>query len=303
MASVANNRAGEWFGLERLPEMDDALFNGWTEMLEARTGMVLHPARRSFLLTSISIRMREIGFRDPLAYFELLQSNGEGVVEWTTLVDRLTVHETCFYRHPESLQFIREQFLPESLSNHDKPYSLQVWSLGCATGEESYSLAMLIDHHLKSLGGDYYFGVTGTDISLDAIAEAKQATYGPMRLSKLPQSLLEAYFSPVEGGRYRVNESLRRRVCFAKLKIMDIDRAPMGAMDIIYCQNVLIYFERARRFEILNSAARYLAPGGLLILGPGEAPGWKPDGLERINDSNVVAYRRRADAEGSEVKL
>jgi len=283
-----------------MPELNDRQFSQWTTLLEERTGMVLPIERRSFLATSLSMRMREIGYQDHESYYQFLHSGSQGTVEWTTLVDRLTVHETRFFRHPESLDYIRDHFLPRRLSNDDKPYSVQIWSLGCATGEESYSLAMVVDEHLRSLGGNYYFGVTGTDISLDSLAIARSGEYNQLRLSNVPDAIKSRYFEPAGEMRYRVVDELKQRACFAKLNVMDIETAPLGAMDIIYCQNVLIYFDRPRRFEILNNAIRCLAPGGLLVLGAGEALGWEPEGLERISHPRILAYRRLAEQQISE---
>jgi len=278
--------------------MSEGEFRRWAELLENRTGMSLPAERKSFLVTNVGARMRELGCDDYGEYFERLHAGARGQVEWATLVDRLTVHETRFYRHPASLDFLREQFLPQRADACPQPYRLQAWSVGCATGEESYTLAMVLDDHLRGLGVEPYLGITGTDISLDALADAKRGIYHPLRVSALPATLAGRYLERLEDGRFRVVDALRRRVCFAQLNLLELAHARLGMMDIIYCQNVLIYFDRERRYRLLDQLAGHLAPGGVMVLGSGEAQGWVGRGLERVRQSGVLAYRRpRAEGE------
>ena len=286
-----------WPGLKSVPELDDLQFRQWTGLLEERTGTVLPMERRSFLATSLAQRMREAGFDDYQAYYEFVRSGKRGFVEWMVLVDRLTVHETRFFRQPESLELIRSRFLPQTADQADHPHRIQVWSLGCATGEEAYTLAIVLDDHFRQLQVPCYFSITATDISLASLATGRRAQYHPFRVKDVPANLKERYLSCLENGYYEVDASLRSRVCFAQLNVMNIGQAPYGAMDIIFFQNVLIYFDLPRREQILDQLVRRLAPGGLLLLGPGEMPGWRHPLLEREEYPGTLAYRRRIDGE------
>jgi len=296
---MVENHGPLWAGLRSLPEMSEGQFRRWADLLERRTGMSLPEERRSFLVTNVGARMREIGCEDYEEYFQRLHSGVLGHVEWATLVHRLTVHETRFYRHPASLDYLRRAFLPDTLEGCPRPYRIQAWSVGCASGEETYTLAMLLDQRLRELGAKPYVAVTGTDLSLDALAAARRGVYHPLRVGSLPAHLSQRYLEKLQDGRYRVNVGLRRRVCFAQLNILDLASATLGPMDIIYCQNVLIYFDKLRRHRILGQLAARLAPGGVLVLGSGEAAGWRAEGLQRVQRRGVLAYRRPLAERGS----
>ena len=291
MGGVAENPAleGGWHGLDPLPEMDERQFEQWVALIRARTGMRLPRERKSFLVTSLNLRMREIGKRDYQDYYDYLQSGRAGKIEWTALVDRLTVHETRFFRDRRAIDFFRDYCLPQIWGNRDQ--SLHIWSAGCSTGEEPFSLAMMIDQYAEHQGGGYY-GITATDISLVSLAAGKRAIYSERKLRELDDSLKTAYLTRLENGQYQVADKLRKRICFAQMNILDAGKTPLGNMDLIYCQNLLIYFDQEKRVEILDGMAKHLKPGGILILGPGEIIEWHNPSLTRVTETTVLAYRR-----------
>jgi chemotaxis protein methyltransferase CheR/type IV pilus assembly protein PilK len=281
-----------WSGLDSLPELDDEQYAQWKNLLEARTGMMLPNERRSFLATSLGLRMREIGFNDYQSYYEFIASGAPGEIEWATLVDRLTVHETRFFRHVSSIQLLRDNFMPRWIETNEAPYSLQIWSVGCSTGEEPYTLAMVMDDYLDRLNKEYYLGVTASDISMASLATGRKAIYHRRKLTEMEPGLFDKYLQKIDSQRYQVVDSLRKRVCFAHLNVLDMKRAPIGKMDIIFCQNMLIYFDRDARIEIIKSLIKHLREGGILILGAGEILGWTPDSMERITFNETLAFRR-----------
>ncbi|MGD8709035.1 MAG: CheR family methyltransferase [Ectothiorhodospiraceae bacterium] len=282
-------------GGERLPAMDDGQFREWAELLRERTGMHLPAERKSFLVTSVALRMRELGFLEFDDYREFLVSGRAGSLEWTSLVDRLTVQETRFFRDPSAMDFVVRDCLPRLTQQVAAGESPQLWSAGCATGEEAFSLAMILDRHLRREGQRPYYGVTGSDISLHALATARAGVYPERRLAGIPTLYRDEYCEPASGGRFRVAERLRRRSCFAQLNLLEADAAPLGGMDLIYCQNVLIYFDREHRMRILDGLAGHLRPGGTLVLGAGEIIGWSHPELERIGGPQVLAFRRKGE--------
>lgn len=274
--------------------MEEPIFLRWQAMLEERIGIVLPAERKSFLLTTLAVRMRELGIEDYEEYSRLLSVRGQGTIEWETLVDRLTVHETRFYRDQAALDLVREEFLANLAPPPGRPQPKRVnaWSVGCATGEEPYSLAMMLHHYLKGCEGEYYVGVTATDVSMASLATGRQGVYHRNRLKNVPAEVLRACFEPVDIDHYKVTEAIRERVCFTRLNLLELDRAPVGQMDIIFCQNVLIYFKRELRIRVLDRLAAHLLPGGLLVLGAGEVVGWRHKGLKPVSRGDVLAFRR-----------
>ena len=278
-----------------LPELDEDQFRRWADLLQARTGMRVPPERRSFLATSLGLRMREVGCECPDEYFERLTTGSAALVEWSTLVDRLTVHETRFFRHPESMELVRDQVLAKAPDPDTGAMRFEAWSAGCATGEEAYTLAMVIDAALASRRGggeSAYFGVIGTDISQPGLRTAREGIYHERRTKGVPAHVHRVYFEPLGDGRVRVAQALRRRVCFACSSILDAGHEPFASLDLAYCQNLLIYFERARRAEIAAAMVTRLRPGGLLVLGSGELVGWSDDRVEKVPSPHTCAFRR-----------
>jgi chemotaxis protein methyltransferase CheR/type IV pilus assembly protein PilK len=282
-----------------LPDLDEQQFNQWAALLEERVGVVVPEDRKSFLTTGLKLRMREIGCADYQEYY-LRMRHSNGAEEWSMLVDRLTVHETRFFRHKPSLRLVAEQVLPKEGAAEGDAHTLQAWSVGCATGEEAYSLAMLIDAHFSALGGRYFFGITGTDVSRPALETARAGVYARRRMADIPLEMQSEYCLPLEGGGFQVHPELRNRVCFAQLNAVQAGAAPYAKMDLIFCQNLLIYFERERREHIANQLAGQLRPGGVLVLGPGELVGWQHPQLERVRHPDTLAFRRLPTAQAKE---
>ncbi|MBS3804290.1 MAG: protein-glutamate O-methyltransferase CheR [Oleiphilaceae bacterium] len=283
--------SGNWF-LRRFPEMDEAQFRQWQSLLEYRTGMTLMPDRKSFLETNLGIRMREIGCASFQAYYEKVVSGSEGVVEWATLVDRLTVQETRFQRDPEAFRLVSD-YIRTRPRDFLKRRPLEAWSVGCSTGEEPYTLAMLLNESMIQLALPPLFGVTGSDISKPAIEKAHRGLFSSRKLIGMDEELKNRYFRPAEQNSVSIVESIRRRVCFTRLNVLDLKKAPMHGMNIIFCQNLLIYFRQWRRREIVTRLSERLAPGGLLVLGQGELTDWQPPCLQRVPSENVLAWIRR----------
>jgi len=238
--------------------------------------------------------MREIGVSDYQDYFSLIMDGTSGQVEWEVLVDRLTVHETRFYRDEYSLDLIQEKYLPELIATKKKPYTVHAWSVGCATGEEAYSLAMLLDHYFLN-HTDFYYGVTASDVSRAALQTGRDAIYHQRRVTNVPQNIAQTYFTAIDDEHVKVSSRLRQKVCFTQINLLELSQQPIGQMDIVLCQNVLIYFKRELRNLILDQLATCLKPGGILLLGAGEVFGWTHPELSPIDYQSTLAFQRCTD--------
>ena len=292
-----------------VPAMDDAMFGRWVDLLERRTGVVVPPGRKTFLVAALRTRMREAGKSSFESYLDEVLDGPRGAIEWATLVDRLTVHQTHFFRHLPSLDLVARDWLPAYRSARpDAP--IHAWSVGCATGEEAFTLAMVLDRAMAA-GGRGYFGITATDISAAALAVGRGATYPVAKLDEVPQAFRDDYCVPAgevfaadgetrpartfeEADSFSIVEPLRRRVGFVQFNLLEVARAPLKRLDLIYCQNVLIYFARERRAGLLQSIADLLKPGGLLVLGAGEVLGFNHPQLTRLGGPQTLAFRRNA---------
>jgi type IV pilus assembly protein PilK len=283
---------GNWSALSALPGMDDTEFARWADMLERRTGVVVPVTRKPFLVTAVRGRMRETGHERFDDYYRDLHKGPEGAIEWTTLVDRLTVHETHFFRHPPSFDLITSEWLPRVVKSGSQE-ALHAWSVGCSTGEEAYTLAMVLDRHISAISdARVYFGVTATDVSQPALSVGRSGLYPRTKFNEIPPDYRDAYVDEIDADSFQIREALRKRVGFAQFNLLDVARAPLKRLDLIFCQNVLIYFARDRRRELLGALAGLLKPGGLLVLGAGEVTNFAHPTLSRVPHRQALAFLR-----------
>ena len=152
---------------------------------------------------------------------------------------------------------------------------------------------MAIDDHMNQIGCEYYLGVTASDISKSALAHGRAGIYSKQQIKEIEPDWLDNYFEITEDDKFRVQSHLRKRVCFNYINILDMGKAPIGKMDIIICQNLLIYFDKKERIDIANTLADHLLPGGLLILGVGELLGWENENITRFPYANTLAFQHR----------
>lgn len=276
------------------PVLSEAQFLQWQTLLESRTGMYLAFERRSLLQSNLTIRMREIDCLDFDQYYALVSAKPTGIVEWNVLLDRLMVQETRFYRNPESLDLF-QSFLTSRLNKSDSKRPINIWSVGCSTGEEPYTLAVLANEVFLKLGREPLFGISANDISLPALGKARNGVYNNRKLLDLGHDLMLRYFEKQGNDYYKVCDEIKRRVCFSMANIVDIEKSPLRNMDAIYCQNVLIYFRKERKHAILDSLVERLAPGGMLVIGQGETVEWQHSKVRRVTNNQTLAFIRQED--------
>lgn len=281
-----------------LPALSDRQFAEWQQLIEARTGLdfSLH---RSILQSGLHRCLRAADAFDCDALFERIRHQSDGMPEWQLLIECIAIRETSFFRQPEAFDLVRNYLYKRAL---EVPV-LDLWSVGCATGEEAYGLAMAANDAVESQGAACRFGVLGSDICPDALKQARSGQFSQRRLERLPEAMRRRYLVDVEDGA-QVVDSLRQRVCFAQANLLQVERLPALPMDVIFCQNVLVYFRRWRTRHVLDALVERLKPGGLLVLGPGEAAHWQhpalvkvPQVLLRQVHGGVTAWLRESAAD------
>lgn len=275
------------------PVLTDTQFHQWQTLLEERTGMYISYEHRSILQSNLIIRMREVGSSSFDEYYDTVCSKLGAVVEWNTLLDRLMVQETRFYRNPESMELLCE-YLTQQIDGKAPNEAINMWSVGCSSGEEPYTLAMVCDQLLQKAGRiPRNFGVTANDISLPVLNKAREGVYNVRKLSDLDSNLVEQYFDQLSPDLYKVKNELKQKVCFSMANLVDIHKSPLRNMDTIYCQNVLIYFRKELKHAILDSLVERLAPKGLLVIGQGEVVDWHNPNVVRVQNNQTLAYVRQ----------
>lgn len=242
---------------------DDAGFRTLMEKITRDSGFRCASYKDKCLRRRIAVRMRAKGADTASEYASVLDTDPR---EYERLLRSLTVNVTKFFRNPETYAAIESKVIPELWRAH--PSDLRVWSAGCATGEEPYSVAILLHKHaLETHSEDQLANVDvlGTDIDSEVLGEAQRAFYAEPSLSETPLALRDRYFPEVAGLRTMLPDvkNLVRFECDDLLA----SNPPMTAAHLILCRNVIIYFEREAQDKLFADFHRALAPGGFLVLG------------------------------------
>jgi chemotaxis protein methyltransferase CheR len=235
-------------------------------LIEQRSGMLFDQTRERFF----SSRVREHLEARKLAHgTDLLRLIKNSNVEYDSLLQRLLTQETSFFRYPAIFAALEKRVLPELHMKKfwENPRSLRIWSAGCATGEEPYSIAMTIADALE-FADAWNIHILATDVSREALDHADHGIYSLREIEALNARQREQYFSST-GGHYVVKPRIRNLVTFAPMNLAQV--VYMGKFDCIFCMNVLIYFSEERQAQLLQRFFDYLEPGGYLFLGHAES--------------------------------
>ena len=234
---------------------------------------------------------RKAGLPSVSEFVALAQNRPEPEVH-RRIVDALTTNETSFFRDGEPYTALASQILPDLLPNRSGGRSLKVWSAACSSGQEPYSLGMVLQDNLPA---GWSFEITATDISADMLLRAEAGNYSQLEINRgLPAAMLVRHFERV-GASWRVSPSLRRAVTFRRLNLAAA-LPPMGPFDIIFIRNVLIYFDVATKRSVLAQVSNLLRPDGWLFLGSAETTIGIDERFERVMAGRTSAYRLRAGA-------
>lgn len=254
------------------------------DFLYARTGMQFGESKRYYIDRRVADRMAQKHMTDFVDYYALLRAE-PGEAE--QLINSFTINETYFYREEHQLACLSQSILPEIIRSKGPGDKIRIWSVPCSSGEEPYSIAIWLLENW-ALVDAYNVEIVGSDIDTAIVAEALDAIYGRRAVMRLPPGLVERYFSPAAEGRVRLIEDLRESVTFTPCNITDAASvARQGRFDVIFCRNLLIYFDGAARVRCMQNLFNSLVPGGYMCLGHSES-------MSRISERFVT--RRFAEA-------
>ncbi|RII28339.1 MAG: chemotaxis protein CheR [Geobacter sp.] len=255
------------------PRLSSGDFTRLSRFIYDECGIRMPPSKKTMLEARLNRRLRELGMRSFTDYCTHLFGNS-GVEERVTMIDLATTNKTDFFREADHFSYLTQQALPEWRQRRGGGGSrrLMVWSAGCSTGEEPYTLAMVLQEFAAGCG-DFDFRILATDISTQVLGKAQLAVYHEDRVAPVPLYLKRKYLlrsKDRENGLVRVVPELRAKVSFRRLNFMAGDFGLRETMDIIFCRNVIIYFDRPTQERLLNRLCAHLHPGGLIFMGHSE---------------------------------
>jgi chemotaxis protein methyltransferase CheR len=261
-----------------------------TDFLYDRTGMIFGENKRYYIQRRISQRMVQTRADNFGHYFTLLVANRAEIEE---LINAFTINETYFYREEHQLAALSRSILPDLIGSRRPGDLIRIWSMPCSSGEEPYSIAIWL---LENWGlvDAYHIEIVGSDIDTAALARAEAGHYGERALSRLTEDLVERYFEPKRDHNRQIIDDIRESVHFQPVNLVDpAAMARIGKFDVIFCRNLLIYFDDASRLAAADLLYDCLNPGGYLCLGHTESMSRISDRFELARFDDAIVYRKR----------
>jgi chemotaxis protein methyltransferase CheR len=267
-------------------------------LIEERTGIRFDESRERFFSTRVREHLQAKGLARGT---DLLRAMRKTNVEYEALLERLLTQETSFFRYPAVYETFEKRVLPEL---HVKkfwknPRTLRIWSAGCSTGEEPYSIAITIADALN-FADAWNVEILATDVGRQALKQAERGIYAGRSIASVKETQFAAHFTQVQDG-YQIKPRLRKMVTFAQMNLAAA--VYVGRMDLIFCMNVLIYFSEDRRRTLVQRFYDTLEPGGYLFLGHSESISKMPVKFQAIVLNDCILYRKPTAEEAQKPEL
>ncbi|MBL8699065.1 MAG: protein-glutamate O-methyltransferase [Alphaproteobacteria bacterium] len=248
--------------------LSDSDFNKISAFVRTRTGIVLSERKRDLVYSRLVRRLRALRLDSFAAYCDYLEGP-DGDQEHGSLINAITTNLTGFFREAHHFEHLAENVLkPLVRERANGQRRIRIWSSAASTGEEPYSIAMVLRSVVPETGG-WDAKILATDIDTDVIAHGKAGRYGADAVERMPEPYRSRYVGPEQGGRVQIDQRVRNLITFKQLNLMD-DWPMRGPFDVIFCRNVVIYFDKQEKCVLFDRMAELLQPNGWLYIGHSE---------------------------------
>jgi len=272
------------------PQITEDEFRRLADFLYRRTGMVFTEAKRYYVERRILDRIVATSSQSFAAYFAYLRSGLRDEVEH--LINAFTVNETYFYREDHQLACLSADLLKERVATKKPGDAIRIWSIPCSTGEEPYSIAIWLLENWKDVDA-YDIEIVGSDIDTRVLDAAMEGVFGKRALMRLSSELIGRYFHELDDERWQILDDLRQSVRFSRVNLIETkETRAQGRFDVIFCRNVLIYFDDESRRIAAENLYDSLLPGGFICLGHTESMSRISPLFEVCRYSGAIVYRR-----------
>lgn len=283
--SLAENHSPSALALAKpIPELTAEEFRLFQALVLRESGIHLGTKNRAMLVSRLWRRLRALDLNSFAAYYRRVKADPQ---EMVLMLDCVCTNETHFFREPVAFECLRQHVFPEWRAAADameRSRTLRVWSAACSTGEEPYSLAMMLLTEFPREAG-WNIEVFGTDLSTKVLAKAAKSIWHADKISEVPPHFQRRFFLKGFGpdkGKIKAGDELRSVVRFQRVNLTQDPSNVRGPFDLIFCRNVLIYFQWETKLHVVNRLGRFLAPGGYLFLGHAESLHGVTDRLESV---------------------
>lgn len=256
------------------PVLTDEEFGLFQTLIYREAGIHLSPMKKALLVSRLGKRLRELGLRSYAAYHRAVREDRGG--ELVRMLDAICTNETHFFREPRQFAHIESTIVPAWRADAEagrRPKTIRVWSAACSTGEEPYSIAMLLAHCFAD-DPQWRIEILASDLSTKVLQQAREGVWPIQRAAQIPEHLLKAYMMRgrrTQEGLMKAKPELRSMIDFARVNLNDDATGVTGKFDLIFCRNVLIYFDDASKARVLDRLLAHLAPSGFIFLGHAES--------------------------------
>lgn len=276
--------------MSEFPALTEDEFRKLCEFLYRRTGMIFTETKRYYVERRVVERMVATSADSFSSYFTRLRANLGGEIE--QFVNAFTVNETYFYREDHQLKCLTSDLLAQRILDRKHGDAIRIWSVPCSTGEEPYSIAMWLLENW-SLVDNYEIEIVGSDIDTKVLEIAREGIFGKRALMRLTPEIITTYFSQLDEFRWQIIEDLRDSVRLGPVNIVEQNETrPYGQFDVIFCRNVLIYFDDASRRIAAENLYENLLPGGFICLGHAESMSRISPLFEVARFADAIVYQR-----------
>lgn len=257
-----------------LIRLSDTEFQKIRDLVYQKVGITLNKQKKSLVVGRLQKILRKNGFINFDQYLNHVVNDTTGN-SLVTLVDRISTNHTFFYREFDHFEYFSKKILPavKRQFNNGKAGKIRLWCAGCSSGEEPYTLSMLIDNFLGSEASKWDIGILATDISVSALEKAKTAIYSDENVERLPSALKSKYLKSAGTGQWTIEDKIKKRIMYKRLNLMRPEYPFKGKFQIIFCRNVMIYFDLKTREELVEKFHRYTENAGYLFIGHSETLG------------------------------
>ena len=246
-------------------------FERFRTLIYDESGIALNEQKQGLVVSRLSKRLRQLGLASFSEYYDQLMHDTQRE-EFTCLLDLISTNKTDFFREPRHFDFLREEILPELIQEK----AVRIWSSACSSGEEPYTIAMTL-YDSVSDPEQWDFKILATDLSTRVLAKAASGLYDEERVHEVPAEIVRRHFLRGRGNRkglLKIKPHLAAMIRFRRVNLMDEQYPIKNPLDLIFCRNVMIYFDRPTQERLVNKFYRYLKPGGHLFIGHSESLQW-----------------------------
>ena len=276
--------------------MSDELFQRFSRLIYDVAGIQLSDQKKTLVMTRLQKRLRDLNLTRYEDYLSRIAENEE---EFVLMLNSITTNTTKFFRENHHFEFMKNSLLPQLFQHKQANRQIRIWSAGCSTGEEPYTIAITLLEKLKTVAGGYDSNdpcrgwdikILATDLSTKVLGTAQAGSYAMDALQEdLPDTILKTYFERDPAGRYQVKDYVKQMIRFRRLNFKERSYPFKNSFDIIFCRNVMIYFDEAMKQHVLSRFYQHLAPHGHLFLGHSETM----FGNKQFSPVHITVYRKQ----------